>query len=105
MLIKTFRQQLQSNDVYIKKPPTAAYHRVLWLRNLLFSSFFWEDFSCQEFSEMTSPGPGGSSNLPLARVKTIMKSSPEVETVTQETLFLITRATVRFPFNCKASST
>ena len=37
----------------------------------------------------------GGANLPLARVKTIMKSSPEVETVTQESLFLITRATVK----------
>ena len=40
--------------------------------------------------------PRGGANLPLARVKTIMKSSPEVETVTQESLFLITRATVSF---------
>ena len=35
-----------------------------------------------------------SANLPLARVRTIMKSSPEVETVSQESLYLITRATV-----------
>lgn len=34
--------------------------------------------------------------LPLARVKTIMKSSPDVEAVTQETLFVITRATVNW---------
>jgi len=40
--------------------------------------------------------PRGGANLPLARVKTIMKSSPEVETVTQESLFLITRATELF---------
>ena len=41
----------------------------------------------------------GGANLPLARVKTIMKSSPEVETVTQESLFLITRATVGYEFD------
>ena len=34
--------------------------------------------------------------LPQTRVKTIMKSSPDVETVSQESLFLITRATVSF---------
>ena len=38
----------------------------------------------------------GGANLPLARVKTIMKSSPEVENVNQESLFLVTRATVSF---------
>ena len=32
--------------------------------------------------------------LPQTRVKTIMKSSPDVETVSAESLFLITRATV-----------
>ena len=37
---------------------------------------------------------GGGANLPLARVKTIMKSSPEVENVNQESLFLVARATV-----------
>ena len=42
---------------------------------------------------MTSPAPAGSSSLPLARVKTIMKSSPEVESVSQESLFLVTKAT------------
>ena len=36
----------------------------------------------------------GGANLPLARVRTIMKSSPEVENVNQESLFLVTRATV-----------
>ena len=45
-----------------------------------------------------SSSASGNSSLPLARVKTIMKSSPEVESVTQETLFLITRATVNFKF-------
>jgi chromatin accessibility complex protein 1 len=34
--------------------------------------------------------------LPTARVKTIMKSSPDVETISQESLFLITRATELF---------
>ena len=33
--------------------------------------------------------------LPQSRVKTIMKSSPDVEAVSQESLFLITKATVR----------
>lgn len=34
-------------------------------------------------------------NLPLARVKTIMKSSPDVDTVGQDGLFLVAKATVR----------
>ena len=45
---------------------------------------------------MTSPAPAGSSSLPLARVKTIMKSSPDVESVSQESLFLVTKATVSY---------
>jgi len=45
--------------------------------------------------------PAGASRrelnaLPPARVKTIMKSSPDVETVSQESLFLITRAAELF---------
>ena len=51
----------------------------------------------------------GGANLPLARVRTIMKSSPEVENVNQESLFLVTRATVsykkkRFWYSWKARS-
>merc|ERR1712071_484339 len=34
--------------------------------------------------------------LPQARVKTIMKSSPDVDAVSQESLFLITKATELF---------
>jgi len=34
--------------------------------------------------------------LPLAKVKTIMKSSPDVENIGQESLFLITKATELF---------
>merc|ERR1711973_508416 len=34
--------------------------------------------------------------LPQTRVKTIMKSSPDVDTVSQESLFLVTRATELF---------
>ena len=34
--------------------------------------------------------------LPLARVRTIMKSSPDVENIGQESLFLITKATELF---------
>ena len=34
--------------------------------------------------------------LPTARVKTIMKSSPDVETISAESLFLITRSTELF---------
>ena len=52
------------------------------------------DFWLYQYQKVIMANRGGA-NLPLARVKTIMKSSPEVETVTQESLFLITRATVR----------
>ncbi len=57
-------------------------------------------------SAMATSSPGGSSSskggpardvsLPMSRVKTIMKSSPDVETVSQESLFLITKATELF---------
>jgi len=33
--------------------------------------------------------------LPISRVKTIMKSSPSVDTVGQDGLYLVTKATVR----------
>ena len=36
--------------------------------------------------------------LPLARVKTIMKSSPDVENIGQESLFLITKVMLQFFF-------
>ena len=36
--------------------------------------------------------------LPLARVKTIMKSSPDVENIGQESLFLITKVILRDAF-------
>lgn len=35
-------------------------------------------------------------SLPMSRVKTIMKSSPEVENISQESLYLVTRATELF---------
>lgn len=34
--------------------------------------------------------------LPMSRVKTIMKSSPHVDSIAQDGLFLVTKATVRF---------
>lgn len=47
---------------------------------------------------VTTPSPLRSKDvlLPLARVKTIMKSSPDVENIGQESLFLITKATELF---------
>jgi len=52
-------------------------------------------------SAPNTPAAAGASRrdlnaLPPARVKTIMKSSPDVETVSQESLFLITRAAELF---------
>merc|ERR1712038_1651210 len=47
-------------------------------------------------SHKASPGAKENNCLPQTRVKTIMKSSPDVETVSQESLFLITRATELF---------
>merc|ERR1712154_629893 len=49
-------------------------------------------------SSSNKGGSGGKENncLPQTRVKTIMKSSPDVEVVSQESLFLITRATELF---------
>merc|ERR1711983_529632 len=53
------------------------------------------DFWLYQYQKVIMANRGGA-NLPLARVKTIMKSSPDVETVSQESLFLITRATELF---------
>merc|ERR1712226_554034 len=51
-------------------------------------------------SAPNTPAAGASRRemnaLPPGRVKTIMKSSPDVETVSQESLFLITRAAELF---------
>ncbi|KAK2181828.1 hypothetical protein NP493_380g02058 [Ridgeia piscesae] len=38
----------------------------------------------------------GSCVLPISRIKTIMKSSPEVSNIGQESLFLITKSTELF---------
>merc|ERR1711976_1062239 len=50
----------------------------------------------KKLSEQVTMAAKGAGNLPLARVKTIMKSSPEVENVNQESLFLVARATEFF---------
>ena len=54
-------------------------------------------------SAITTPSNANNSPLrskdvllPLARVRTIMKSSPDVENIGQESLFLITKATELF---------
>lgn len=41
--------------------------------------------------------------LPISRVKTIMKSSPYVDTIGQDGLYLVTKATVRtgYVLNCR----
>ena len=39
--------------------------------------------------------------LPVARIRTIMKSSPEIANINQESLFLITKATVSFQQGCR----
>jgi len=49
---------------------------------------------------MSSENVSGSSDvgtlqLPISRIKTIMKSSPEVSAIGTESLFLIAKATVR----------
>lgn len=47
-------------------------------------------------SDVSTPKPK-DLHLPLSRVKTIMKSSPDVEAVGPEPLFLVTKVTVRKP--------
>ena len=39
-------------------------------------------------------GEGKLVNLPLARIKTIMKSSPDVSHAGQESIFMVAKATV-----------
>lgn len=39
--------------------------------------------------------------LPIGRVKHIVKMDPEVNLVNQEAIFLITKSTVRFSFHCE----
>merc|ERR1712223_19889 len=60
---------------------------------LFFGIFLREITQIRNYFKMSAKG---GANLPLARVKTIMKSSPEVENVNQESLFLVTRATEFF---------
>jgi hypothetical protein len=46
--------------------------------------------------EHASPGEreGKLNQLPLSKIKTIMKSSPDLVNVSQDSVFLITKATV-----------
>ena len=39
-------------------------------------------------------GAGKLTQLPVARIKTIMKSSPDLPSFSQDSVFLITKATV-----------
>lgn len=39
-------------------------------------------------------GAGKLTQLPVARIKTIMKSSPDLPSISQDSVFLITKATV-----------
>lgn len=54
---------------------------------------------------MATPKTERDIHLPLSRVKTIMKSSPDVEAVGQDPLYLVTKVTVSIfsstdqPFN------
>ncbi|CAK1540306.1 unnamed protein product [Leptosia nina] len=45
---------------------------------------------------MATPKPEKELHLPLSRVKTIMKSSPEVDAVGAESLYLVTKVTELF---------
>ena len=47
-------------------------------------------------SKMAEKSPKGSTgcSLPLSRVKTIMKSSPEVSNIGQDSLFMIAKSAV-----------
>lgn len=45
---------------------------------------------------MSTPKSEKDLHLPLSRVKTIMKSSPDVEAVGPEPLYLVTKVTVSF---------
>lgn len=46
-------------------------------------------------SQASSPKVIKDLKLPISRVKTIMKSSPQVEAIGQDCLFLVTKATVK----------
>ncbi|XP_040572187.1 chromatin accessibility complex protein 1 [Lepeophtheirus salmonis] len=50
-------------------------------------------------SNVTSPSSGSvrkDVSLPMSRVRTIMKSSPDIDNISQESLYLITKATEYF---------
>lgn len=47
---------------------------------------------------MAMPKAEKDLHLPLSRVKTIMKSSPDVEAVGPEPLYLVTKVTVSISF-------
>ena len=50
-------------------------------------------------SSETDPAGLGTTQLPISRIKTIMKSSPEVSAISNESLFLIVKATVYYLFD------
>ena len=45
---------------------------------------------------MADSSPKGQCSLPLSRVKTIMKSSPDVSNIGLESLFLVAKSAVSF---------
>lgn len=47
-------------------------------------------------------GAGKLTQLPVARIKTIMKSSPDLPSFSQDSVFLITKATVSDIFTSEA---
>lgn len=48
----------------------------------------------QESKSSVGGGGRGQTLIPMARVKTIMKSSPEITNINPDTLFLVCKATV-----------
>ena len=49
-----------------------------------------------EKTSSSDSGAGKLTQLPVARIKTIMKSSPDLPHFSQESVFLVTKATVSF---------
>ncbi len=49
-------------------------------------------------NEAKTSTPSIQPIVPMSRVKTIMKSSPEISIINQDTLYLVCKATVRMRF-------
>ncbi|XP_074607027.1 chromatin accessibility complex protein 1-like isoform X1 [Acropora palmata] len=74
----------------IHDSPTVRLEKAADFNHCLFAKYNMADKSSSD------NGAGKLTHLPIARIKTIMKSSPDLPNCSQESVFLVTRATELF---------